>query len=77
MTKKGKEDYAEIKEGVKALSKLIKGPTLDEAIDKEKKIKQLADAMKEAEASKAYIKAYKDKVKADRRERVKKLLGIK
>lgn len=74
---KKKEDYYELREGIKGLSKLLKGPSIDEAIEKEKKIKELADAMKAAEASREYIKEYKRKLHADRRERVKKLFGIK
>ena len=76
MTQK-KEDYAEIKAGLKGLSKLIKGPGIDEQIEKEKKIKELADAMKAAETSKMYIKDYKNNIKKERRAKLKKLLRIK
>ena len=76
MTKK-QEPYYEIKEGLKGLSKLIKGPGLDEQIEKEKKIKELADAMKAAETSKMYIKNYKDNKKKERRAKLKKFFGVK
>ena len=76
MTQK-KEDYAEIKAGLKGLSKLIKGPGIDEQIEKEKKIKELADAMKAAETSKMYIKDYKNNIKKERRAKLKKLFKIK
>ena len=76
MTQK-KEDYAEIKAGLKGLSKLIKGPGLDEQIEKEKKIKELADAMKAAEKSKVYIKDYKNNIKKERRAKLKRIFGVK
>ena len=76
MTQK-KEDYAEIKAGLKGLSKLIKGPGIDEQIEKEKKIKELADAMKAAETSKMYIKDYKNNIKKERRAKLKKFFGAK
>ena len=77
MTKKQEEPYYEIREGVKGLIKLIKGPGIDEQIEKEKKIKELADAMKAAETSKMYIKDYKNNIKKERRAKLKKLLRIK
>ena len=76
MTQK-KEDYAEIKAGLKGLSKLIKGPGIDEQIEKEKKIKELADAMKAAEKSKVYIKNYNENKKKERRAKIKKFFGVK
>ena len=75
MTKK-QEPYYEIKEGLKGLSKLIKGPGLDEQIEKEKKIKELADAMKAAEKSKVYIKDYKNNIKKERRSKLKRIFGV-
>jgi len=76
MTKK-QEPYYEIKEGLKGLSKLIKGPGIDEQIEKEKKIKELADAMKAAETSRLYIKNYKNNIKKERRAKIKKFFGVK
>ena len=76
MTQK-KEDYTEIKAGLKGLSKLIKGPGIDEQIEKERKIKELADAMKAAETSKIYIKNYKDNIKKERRAKLKRIFGVK
>ena len=76
MTKK-QEPYYEIREGVKGLIKLIKGPGIDEQIEKEKKIKELADAMMAAETSRLYIKNYKDNIKKERRAKLKKLFGVK
>ena len=76
MTQK-KEDYREIKAGLKGLSKLIKGPGIDEQIEKERKIKELADAMKAAETSKIYIKNYKDNIKKERRAKLKRIFGVK
>lgn len=74
---KNKEPYYELKLAGKGLYKLLKGPSIDEQIAKEKKTKELAEAMKAAESSKEYIKEYKRKLHADRKERIKKLLGIK
>ena len=74
---KKQEPYYEIKEGLKGLSKLIKGPGLDEQIEKEKKIKELADAMKAAEKSKVYIKDYKNNIKKERRAKLKRIFGVK
>ena len=76
MTKK-QEPYYEIREGVKGIIKLIKGPGIDEQIEKEKKTKELADAMKAAESSRAYLKAQKEKLHAERRAKLKKLFKIK
>ena len=76
MTKKQEPQY-EIKEGLKGLSKLIKGPVIDEHIEKEKKINELADAMKAAETSRLYIKNYKDNIKKERRAKIKKFFGVK
>ena len=77
MTTKKQEPYYEIREGVKGLIKLIKGPGIDEQIEKEKKTKELADAMKAAEKSKVYIKDYKDNIKKERRAKIKKFFGAK
>ena len=75
MTKK-QEPYYEIKEGLKGLSKLIKGPGLDEQIEKEKKIKEIAYTIKTKKTSKTYIKNYKDNVKKERRAKLKKFFGL-
>lgn len=74
---KKKEDYYELKLAGKSLYKLIKGPSLDEVIEKEKKIKELADAMKAAEESKAYIKTYKENLKKERKQKLKRFLRLK
>ena len=74
---KKQEPYYEIREGVKGLIKLIKGPGIDEQIEKEKKTKELADAMKAAETSKMYIKDYKNNIKKERRAKLKKFFGAK
>lgn len=74
---KKKEDYYELREGIKGLSKLIKGPSIDEAIEKEQKIKQLAEAMQAAEKARAYLETQKQKRKAERRAKLKKFFGRK
>lgn len=77
MTKKKEEPYYELREGLKGLSKLIKGPSIDEEIEKQKKIKELAEVTQAAEKAKAYLKGQKEKRNAERRAKLKKVFGLK